>query len=306
MTEDSTIRVPESSGKTSAEQLTSLEKCELTSNVAITNQPKIYHSDNQGFRFDFLWHPREGSDRLFVLFSGDAMRNKFDPPLFQRWTWASNFPGHCLFVSDPSLYLDPSLGLAWYAGTSTFDPMPVIAETVASFASQFDIPPERVWTYGSSGGGFAAVRMLNYLDGAGAVAVNPQTSICAYERKSVERYLKICFNSRSRAQALSDFPQRISLIENSERLSDRKLIYVQNVLDQHHFTDHYLPFISAMGAVPIEDNTGDCTPHFYNNKFCSILFSHPGGHKKAETPEVFTKILRSIFKIDNFPSEKSQ
>src|SRR5699024_5937857 len=122
---------------------------------------------------------------------------------------------------------------------------PVIADIVQRVARQLGIKDERVWTYGSSGGGFAALRMLEFLPKAGAVSVNPQTNIVAYSAKSVELFLRICFEKRSREQVLQEFPRRISLLSQPAVYQDRSIIYLQNTVDTHHYKDHYVPFCKA-------------------------------------------------------------
>ncbi|WP_218240971.1 hypothetical protein, partial [Pseudomonas sp. 2822-17] len=58
-------------------------------------QEGLYTYKYEGFEYDFLYKPSQ-EKRLFVLLSGSANRSKFTPPVFQRWSWAEYFPGHCL------------------------------------------------------------------------------------------------------------------------------------------------------------------------------------------------------------------
>lgn len=274
-------------------QLSHIPKFDLQRSDHLSDEPCLYFLEENGFKFDFLWNPARESRFLFILFSGDALRKKLDPPVFQRWKWAHHFPGHCLYVSDPSLYLYEKLGLAWYAGTSNFDPAPVIASVVNRFASQLEIEEHHIWTYGSSGGGFAALRMLEFLPKAGAVAINPQTNILSYSAKSVELFLRVCFEGRSRARALQEFPHRLSLLNNPVTFQGRPIIYLQNTLDTHHYYDHYLPFCQILDVNPLPADAPDLTQIRINN-FTSIHFYHPGGHKGAETPEAFNRALSTI------------
>lgn len=303
MAEGRLRNIPRNSGKTSLEQLRTLEVRHFKPGDTPAPAPMLYYFDHGGFRFDFLWHPNPAADRLFVLFSGDAMRRKFDPPLFQRWTWASYFPGHCLYVSDPSIYLASNLGLAWYSGTSAFDPLPVIADVVDQLVPKLEIPCNRIWTYGSSGGGFAALRMLDFIKNAGAVCVNPQTSIVAYESKSVERYLNTCFNGRDRVKALSDFPDRMSLLEQPKRFKDRSVIYVQNTLDTHHVAEHYAPFCAAMDTAPAAGYAEKNTAYYHDATFCSIVFSHSAGHAKAESAEAFSEAMAAVSALEMYTQD---
>lgn len=281
------MTIPHHSGKTTLSQLKDVEQVELTATTKLPEEkPLLMRESHDGLRFDYLWKPNSGARRLFVFFSGDALRSKNDPPVFQRWTWSSFFPGHCLYVSDPSLHLDGQLGLAWYSGTRDVDPMPPIIERVRWVAEQLNVPVDDVCGYGSSGGGFAALRMASLMEGAGAVAINPQIAIPEYHGKAVEKYLRICFGETDRAVAFEKYPERLSVLEHCDRLIGRKLIYIQNTLDVHHLEKHYKPFCRGMGVSP-DANEDEGT-------FRRLLFSDEGGHAKAESQEVFDKAMRII------------
>jgi hypothetical protein len=152
------MSVPKQAGKTTLVQLNELNSFALKQCECIEGGIQgLYQKRIMGFQFDYLYQPSIHK-RLFVFFSGSAQRSKINPPVFQRWSWAHLFPGHCLYVSDPSLFLNDKLGLAWYSGTSGFDPMPIIAQEVKNLALSLDINESSIFSYGSSGGGFAALR----------------------------------------------------------------------------------------------------------------------------------------------------
>ena len=172
------MEIPKSSGKVSLDSLSHIRAEALTPQTRYSiDEALLYHETIAGHRIDYLWHPNLEHRRLFVLFSGNAMRSRNDPPVFQRWSWASHFPGSCLYVSDPSLYLHPDLGLAWYSGTEKFDPMPSILQRALDIAAQSGVPRKNIFSYGSSGGGFAALRFAAITEGIGAISVNPQIQI---------------------------------------------------------------------------------------------------------------------------------
>lgn len=267
-------------GKTSLGRLGGIPRLAWPRGAAVaTDGPSLLSFEERGFRFDCLFHPRPGADRLFVLFSGDAPRKRYDPPVFQRWTWAPYFPGSCLYVSDPSLHVSRRLGLAWYAGTEAFDPIPVIADRADGLAAGLGIAPGRIYSYGSSGGGYAALRLAAERPGMAAIAVNPQTCITRYDHYKADRYLRMCFAGRDRETALAEFPRRLSLLENVDALSRSRILLMQNRLDRHHYFNHYKPLCAAMGTDYNHDPKADPVHR--------IIFSHEDGHKAAETQDVF-------------------
>lgn len=291
------VAIPKYTGKSGLEDLAELPRADLDISNGLSSAPCLY-SDRQGdVVYDYLFSPESSSNRLFVLFSGDAPRTKFTPPVFQRWRWSHFFPGHCLYVSDPTLRVSNVLGLAWYAGTQVFDPLQVISRMVISFAKSLGVDLSNVYTYGSSGGGFAALRMLTLVPEINGICVNPQTNIVSYNNGAVGKFFNTCFGGRSRDQMALDFPERIDLISQSSMLLGRKIIYMQNLMDLHHYDDHYLPFCEALGEVPLSgvDLGGrDVCTQVSINGFRSIVFSDMGGHSKAEANSAFRCAMSSI------------
>ncbi|WP_211205695.1 hypothetical protein [Limimaricola hongkongensis] len=257
----------------------------------------MYTDVRMGMRYDYLLSPKPGSDRLFVFFSGDAPRQKFTPPVFQRWTWSEFFPGSCLYISDPTLQVDDSLGLAWYAGTEEFDPLSVISDTISGFSRSLGVKLGSVYTYGSSGGGFAALRILTFMPEASAVCINPQTDVTAYNNGSVGKFLSTCFGGRSRKQIMKDFPERVNLIHHSGSMLGRRIMYIQNEMDRHHYDKHYVPFCLAMGVIPLHPcglNGSRIASSINKDGFSSIIFSDRAGHSKAESREAFECAMSNL------------
>ena len=278
--------LPERSGKTSAKGLHDVSKVSGTVDDINLSEKVLFSFEHQKHRFDFLWNPKPGAKRIFVLFSGDAQRSKNEPPVFQRWSWSDHFPGHCLYISDPSLHLNNKIGLAWYTGDSDYDPNYVIKDTIEFICRQLHISNDNITSYGSSGGGFAALRLGRVMPEINIICINPQTVITEYHQKSVERYITACFNEKDRKSALLKFPDRMSILSDTKFLKNRKVVYIQNVEDTHHYEKHYLPFCDVMNIEPGKNSCDD--------NINSILFSHNGGHAKAETPEVFAEAMKII------------
>lgn len=279
-------RLPPTTGKTPAAALLDIPERAFDGRLDPAG-PARYRFDAGGFRFDLLWRPRPGAGRLFLLFSGAVDRARMDPPVFQRWSWAPHFPGHCLFVADPMLHLDPALALAWDAGTPALDPLAVVAALLERALPVLGLAPADVVAWGSSGGGFAALRMASVLPGAAAVAVNPQTVVTAYAvRGRVRRFLDVCFGGLGPAAALAAHPDRLSLMAHLPALARARIVLAQNTEDAEHLDGHMRPFCAALGVDP-GDPAG-------RGAFRPLLFTREGGHMRAEPPEVFARALELI------------
>jgi glycosyltransferase involved in cell wall biosynthesis len=279
--------IPAQAGKTSLNKLAGVKRQFYKASSFNETNEVLFQFEDNGFQFDLFWRPKPGARRVFVFLSGDAMRSKNDPPVFQRWSWAEHVPGHCIYISDPSLYLDPALGLAWYAGTKEYDPLPKIAAVLTEIVAQLGLSLADIVAYGSSGGGFAALRLALFLDEITVVTINPQTDITRFETKGVEKYLRLCWHKISREQARAEHPERMSVVHAARagKYQGRKIIYLQNTVDTHHVEDHFKPFCQAINVAPqtIRSETINI-----------VLFEHEGGHGKAETPEAFAEAIRLI------------
>lgn len=237
------------------------------------------------FEHDFIFNKSSHENDLFVLLSGYADRERLQPPVFQRWSWASYFPGHCLYIADPALKLSPTVGLAWYAGTNTLDILPEVARIIHAVSGKLGLGERNVTLYASSGGGFAALKLLRLLPQATAVAINPQTEITRYNSRHVDIYLDQFFGGMSREDALERYPDKLSLMHEADFISSRRVVYAQNLRDGHHVRNHFKPFCRLSGIA-----TGQ---EVQEGNFRTVLFDSSGGHAKGEPPELLPVLLEN-------------
>lgn len=279
--------IPAQAGKTSLSTLADVKRQVYKPSAFNETDEVLFQFEDNGFQFDLFWRPKLGARKVFVFLSGDALRSKNDPPVFQRWSWAEHVPGHCIYISDPSLYLDPSLGLAWYAGTRDYDPLVKIAAAIKDVVMHLGLSLADVVAYGSSGGGFAALRLALFLDDISVITINPQTDITLFETKGVEKYLRLCWQKINRQQAREHHFERMSVVYHAKegRYRRRKIVYLQNTMDTHHVEKHFKPFCKALNVEP---------QPLRSETINIVLFEHEGGHGKAETPEAFAEAMRLV------------
>lgn len=246
----------------------------------------LFFKNEGGLRYDFLLSKKKNK-KLFILFSGYVDRKKLAPPVFQRWKWVDRFPGSVLYVSDPALHLDETISLGWYIGTKKEDCYNVISEVILHVAKELEISCSDIIGYGSSGGGYASIRMSDFIPEMTCVAINPQIEIHRYFQKpTINKFLKVCFNENYNNFDFKKNSDRFSLIRAPEELADKKVILAQNILDTHHYNEHYLPYCTARGV--------NGRSSYSSNNFKTIVFENKGGHSGAETNEVFHKIMKMI------------
>lgn len=245
-------------------------------------EPCVSVKTVEGHRYDFILSPKK-SDKLFVVFSGYVDRKKLSPPVFQRWKWAERFPGNVLYVSDPSLYLNETLSLGWYIGTEKVDHLKNISAIVMEIANHLGVKNSGIIGYGSSGGGYASMRLADFIPEMTSIAINPQTEIKKYSKVTVNSFLRACFDKKYDDFDFSLHSSRFNLMYDANSLKEKRVILVQNTVDTNHYTNHYLPYCAMRGY--------DGTTPIKSEKFNTLLFEHKEGHSGTETKAVFSEIM---------------
>lgn len=282
--EDAASNVPTGLSKVSAERLDQVPRLDIDwPELPRPLARGIYSFATDDFEYDFLFSTGE-KDRLFVFLSGDAPRHKFQPPVFQRWSWAKTVPGHFLAISDPILKLSDDIGLGWYIGTQDRDPTETLMALIAKVAASVEVAPQDIYFYGSSGGGFAALRLAARTPGSTAIVINPQIVVTDYASRGVQRFLDRHFGGLSPSEAIRAYPDRFSVLPQCGELSERNnVLYVQNTLDDHHLKAHFKPFAAGAG---LSESNG------HRTKRAEVMFfEEPAGHNKAEPRQMVPAII---------------
>lgn len=273
-----------SSGKVSGSHIKNLPQRTIRSASYIRGSG-LYKIDIDGLDFDiaFFKKPRAAAGTpLFIFFSGFVHRGQTPLPAFQRWSWHNKFPGHTLYISDPMLKETADLGLGWYIGSRTRDINLDICRIVKSVAKNLKTPLSNVVFYGSSGGGFAALRALIEMPEAQAITINPQTLLTNFEGTSLQSYLNSFFEKMSKTDFSIQHSFRNSVVTRSALLRDSRIIYVQNTLDRHHMEKHFSQLFS-------QDNGDWVTPYFKNYEL--VFFEDDRGHSIGEPPDLVPCLL---------------
>ena len=234
--------------------------------------------------FPAVYYAGKEQQPLFVMLSAAINRSKHTLPAFNRWTWASKFPGHVLCVADPTLELHDGMELGWYLGTEKHDATEELCMLVRQFAEALSIPHRMIVFWGSSGGGFAALALASRIEETTAVAINAQTDVFAYESvRTVEAVRKNCFDGITEAQIKKGFLPRVNMAEAWRGNRSSRAIVVQNEIDKHHFESHFLPFWKALGGKAEEEQHLD-------GRHCKMLYKDARGHE-PESEEMLKEIL---------------
>jgi pimeloyl-ACP methyl ester carboxylesterase len=196
---------------------------------------------------DVLLRLKRGRPLVFS-FHGNTPRNpELKLPVFTGLNVTRDLDASFVAISDPMLYLDPDLKLAWYAGSAGWNfqaEMKRVLRKIIAVALTADVV-----FFGGSGGGFASLYYAAAFPGSLALVWNPQTDIGAYNPPHVTEYGRVAFGLPDHASTTSALP---TLTEsNLARVYDGSvsnyLVYLQNNTDGHVIT-HMRPFLTSLGA----------------------------------------------------------
>lgn len=152
-----------------------------------------------------------------------------------------------LMVSDPGLYLDKEIRLAWYAGARGMPLQSDLAKVLRHVQRALAI--DRIVLYGASGGGFAALFYAPFLNNAIAMPCNPQISLLSYSSGILSGFLKVAYGYKGAPSAFknAEIPDKPVISIPANYMRGARLLYLQNALDERHFKRDFLPFLQDHG-----------------------------------------------------------
>ena len=198
---------------------------------------------NGGLPIDIRYEPR-GQDVTTVFFHAALTGGAYQFPVFIGAGISEGLPTNRVFIADPTLYLDDKLMLGWYAGNKM---QPRLQWVIRGIINALVPDSQRLVTFGSSGGGFAAMYYAAHRHNATAVPINPQTNIAKYLPASIERYANLGWGLSGQT-ALEEMTA-VTDLTKVYRSTTAKVFYVQNRNDGYHMAQHYEPFMNALPEV---------------------------------------------------------
>lgn len=195
---------------------------------------------------DLLISP--GKSPTTICFFHGAIEHNFTLPVLSGLGVSGGLEANRVFISDPSLFLDESLMLAWYAG-NIYQP-DLQSKLVAILTKVFEtLNSERIMFFGGSGGGFAALYFAYEFPNSEAIVFNPQTNIARYRRNAVRHYAERAFKlDLEGANLLGSLPKSITtdVCELYRSARKTRVTYLQNSNDRSHVKSHLLPFLQSV------------------------------------------------------------
>lgn len=196
-----------------------------------------------GHPMDILYRHR-GSDTTIVSFHA-ATSTATKLPVFSGTSLTADLPANVIFVCDPSLYIDPAVKLAWFAGNRFQDLQTQLPEIIGHIQS--DSGAKNLIFFGASGGGFAALYYSSLFPKSLAVGVNPRTIVSESVPAAIERYAEKCWGmvGDSNVKKLLTSTIDSDLRADCRPPSGSTVAYVQNAQDRRYIRQSLIPYVSS-------------------------------------------------------------
>jgi UDP-N-acetylglucosamine 2-epimerase (non-hydrolysing) len=213
----------------------------------LCNKPKYIYNHN-GYYFNYIVN--NNSKNVIFLFSGSYDKNKIDTPYFPRCSWCNYSKKYnYVFISDPTMnfidcnkhkynkwedenLLEKPFGVGFYI-LDLFQKASKIKFFIDEYIKIYG-PFDNIYFSGSSYGGYASLVYGSMYNNINIIVQNPQTNIFNY-------YDRVCQGIISLCEYLNLKPNYSDLI-NYNNLKTSRILYIQNLDDDYHFINHYIPF----------------------------------------------------------------
>ncbi|PMD06627.1 hypothetical protein [Brevibacterium paucivorans] len=195
---------------------------------------------------DFLYE-YVGSDTTFVSFHAALSVGTEELPVFTGRSISEGLGVNRVFFSDPSLIMDSDLTLGWFLGTKSLDYPEIAYSTIRALQERFG--GQNLVFFGSSGGGFASLKIAHRFPESLAICVNPQTKVTDYGQVFWERYARLCHDAVDEVDARRILDGRLGADVRSlyAQGMSNYVLYLQNAFDSH-VRLHMLPFIESVAS----------------------------------------------------------
>lgn len=263
--------------------------CTSIDNINFRESFETDYISNWRTPIKFIKNNNFNKKKLYVFLNG-ALSNHRRYPVYNRISWHEKFNAHCLYIYDSSLSQSHDYLLAWYFGNHKKVLYKDLKKLVDKAKCSLNLSNEQIIFYGSSGGGFAALKLSELFIGSIAVAINPQIEVFKYSnQQAVSKFVHYSFGPLPRDRIEAEYKDWIKINPNAFKKGGSKFIYVQNIIDGEHYRNHLKPFWYNFSS-----NLSSGYDDENHNQL--IIYDHPSGHA-GEPPEVLDNILFELNKI---------
>ena len=181
-----------------------------------------------GYLLRGLFQPKMGK-KLYVMLSGGGRigEKQHQDPVYSRWSYASLLNGSLLNIEDPMYVKHPTLMTAWFYGTREHWLLEDVVALIRAVCRHLSLGIVDVVFYSSSSGGTAALSAAALIDGALAIAVNPQIRLTHWfhypnflETLGIDLDEKDPFHRNEISRLIRESSSRFVIVYNVESYDD--------------------------------------------------------------------------------------
>lgn len=211
-----------------------LKSCIRLKNAGTSSDSSAYYAytiNQIDFHFSARVASASASPKLLVFLPGASNRGKIGP-VFQRQTWAEEFPDcDVIAFADPTLQLDPDISIGWFQyreGNYGIRALASLLKRLIASSNYHDVT-----FFGSSAGGFVALKLSELFPNSLIVSINPQLFIQRYSAQHFNKMLEVAYPGLDSLKAVKKFASRFQVELPDSREKARRCI-VQNTSDPHY------------------------------------------------------------------------
>lgn len=226
---------------------------------------------------------------VFVFFNGASSRSEnVKLPIFSG-RGVSPADSNLISISDPTLYVNPELCLAWYSGSQFQNLQNVLLKIIKHIIKVSGFL--KTVFVGGSGGGFASLYYSRNIEGSIAIVWNPQTNILRYVPKFVKEYAVNAFSSDLNDCTYEDLKLQVNtnLLNEYAKGSLNTIFYMQNKSDWH-LEAHCFPFMNSLDNTVLDKESAICK---ITHKIYLYIGDWGEGHQPP-SKEVISDLLNLI------------
>ncbi|MDK9687561.1 heparinase II/III family protein [Halomonas sp. LC1] len=247
----------------------------------------------RGVLLSFYSSFKKNASKLAVFLPGATSRKygEFD---FQRHSWGQDLADFdCVFFSDPSVKDSNNLTLGWFQNEESSYGIDSLKEVIVALLKKTGYTQKELFIFGSSGGGYVALKLSEYFKNALVLAINPQIYLFNYSISHYENMLRCCYEGRAASFVKKNFYERLVYTPSSFKRKNPVFI-LQNISDDKHYKKHFMPLANKRKLMPLEiDSVGNEEVRTNLNllTYKDDVLKHTPPNKE-DTLAVFEKIFR--------------
>lgn len=259
---------------------------------------KTYSYVEGDCRLEFYANIRDKKSLVVMLPGATSRRHGHRD--FQRYTWAEEFPDSDIIAfSDPTIKNGNKLTIGWFQNSEETFGVNVVSRLIDKLITAHHYKESETLIWGSSAGGFTALKLGEVLDKVSVLAINPQLFLYNYQKVHYDALLASVYGGMAHQDVLRSFKDRI-VVSNAIAQREGRTVIIQNESDTRHVLRHLRPFLKGVDTNQIQEcrlpSEGTCEA--LGRSLTIAIFNDPSlAHappRKQETIEYISTFFPSL------------